>query len=209
MVRSHSMIFTQWPSAHLPTLSRLACLGTISCSSDIARSGRCRINLPLADEIVDKSELESAFLDLVTGKTTSGSVPDARHVAPSSPQPVTFIPSRVDGLSDVATVTVNAEQIVFHLPSGDHMHRFSSIGRPQESRLASLFKRCTFRRPWPQIAADRSWCTDPLKAFFVFYTDPAVTIYMPSDDVGDYATCCFSRIRSVIHSGQYATFDRN
>ena len=107
-----------------------------------------------ADENVDKSELESAFLDLVDGKTPSTPLP----------QPVTFSPSRVDGLPDVSTVTVNATQLVFHTPTGNHTHSFASIGRRQESCTASLLKRCTFRRPWPQMVADRSWCIDPLRA---------------------------------------------
>ena len=59
------------------------------------------------------------------------------------------------------------------------------------------------------MIADRSWCADPLKAYLVFYTNPTITVYMPSDDVADYLTCCFSRIRDIIHSGRYATFDLN
>ena len=171
--------------------------------SGVVKTFRC------ADEIVDKSELESAFLDLVDGKTPSTPATATQYVAPPPPQSVIFSPSRVDGLPDVSTVTVNATQLVFHTPSGDHAHSFASIGRRQESRIASLLKRCTFRRPWPQIVANRSWCMDPLRAYFVFYTDPNVTIYMPSGDVTDYATCCFSRIRDIIHSGRYATSDLN
>ena len=169
---------------------------------------RCRKTYRL-DVIVDKSELESAFLDLVNCKTPS---PIAAAVQPAAPQPaqsVSFSPSRVDGLRDVSAVTVNATQVVFHTPAGDHTHSFASIGRRQESHIASLLKRFTFRRPWPPVVADRSWCTDPLQAFFVFYTDPLVTVYMPTGDVTDYATCCFSRIRDIIHSGCYKTFDLN
>ena len=59
------------------------------------------------------------------------------------------------------------------------------------------------------MVANRSWCIDPLRAYFVFYTDPTVTLYMPSDDVADYANCFFSRIRDIIHSGSYTTFDLN
>ena len=162
-----------------------------------------------ADEIVDKSELESAFLDLADDKTSSTQAAAKEYVVPPPPHPVTFSPSRVDGFHDVSTVTVDATQIVLHTSSGDHTHSFASIGRRQESRIASLLKRCTFRRPWPQMVANRSWCIDPLKAYFVFFTDPTVTLYMPSDDVANYATCCFSRIRDIIHSGSYATFDLN
>ena len=205
------MVFTQGSSAHLRSLATLTGFGTIFRSSGIAcfvqggvvKTFRC------ADEIVDKSELESAFLGLADGKTPSTQAPATEHVVPPPTQPVIFSPSRVDGFDDVSTVTVDATQIVLHTSSGDHTHAFASIGRRQESRIASLLKRCTFRRPWPQMVADRSWCIDPLRAYFVFYTDPNVTLYMPSGDVTDYATCCFSRIRDVIHSGRHATFDLN
>ena len=156
---------------------------------------------------MDKSELESTFLDLVDGKTSSISATAPQPITPPLPQLVTFVPSRVIGFPDVSTVTVNTTQLILHTPSGDQIHAFASIGRRQESRISSLLKRCALRRPPPQMVADRSWCADPLKAFFVFYTNLIITVYMPSADVADYATCCFSRIRDTIHSGRYATLD--
>lgn len=130
------------------------------------------------------------------------------RITPSDPT-VTFVPSQVEGLSDIESITVTSHEIIFYGVSQDQTFSFASIARRQESRLAQLLKLCLLRRPWPRLVANRSWCIEPSKAYFVFYTDPLTKIFMPSDDVADYATCCFTRIREVIHSGRYATIDLN
>ena len=127
----------------------------------------------------------------------------------TSKSTVRFTPSQVIGLDNVFGVEIDSESILLHTSNGNRHFLFATIGRRQESWTRVMLKRCLLRRPWPKLVASRSWCLDPLKAYFVFYTEPKIAIYMPADDVSDYATCCFSRIRDLIHSGRYAATDLN
>jgi hypothetical protein len=123
------------------------------------------------------------------------------------PDSITFVPSRVDGLDAVSRVTIRRSQIEFETPDSRHVFAFKSISRPQESWLSSLFKRLTFRRPYPQMIADRDWFHAPPNRFFRFYTTPPITVYMPADDVQKHAQSYFARIQHVIRVGGFTTFD--
>jgi hypothetical protein len=113
----------------------------------------------------------------------------------------------VDGLSSVSLVTVYPDRVLLDTESEIRIVSFASIGQLQEPRLSALRKRCTLRRPYARMVADRNWFNNPAKRFFTFYTKPRITIFMPSDDVADYITCYFSRVHDVIHSDRFATFD--
>jgi hypothetical protein len=123
------------------------------------------------------------------------------------PDSITFIPSRVDGLEAVSRVTIRLSQIEFETPDSRHVFAFKAISRPQESWLASLVKRMTFRRPYPHTIAERDWFHAPPDRFFRFYTTPPITVYMPTDEAEDFGRGCFHRIQNVIRSGGLTTLD--
>jgi hypothetical protein len=120
---------------------------------------------------------------------------------------LSFVPSKVDGLADVSTVTIYPDRIELQTAAELHAVHFASIARRQESLVSSIAKRCFFRRPYPKMVADRDWFHAPPNRFFTFYTNPSITVFMPADEVRDYGTSCFVRIQEVIRSGGFATFD--
>ena len=55
--------------------------------------------------------------------------------------------------------------------------------------------------------ADRDWFHEPAERFFEFYTDPRLRVCMPADEVEDYGESYFVRVRQMVESGGFHTFD--
>ena len=71
----------------------------------------------------------------------------------------------------------------------------------------SLLKRLVGAQPWPQTVADRDWFHAPPDRFFRWFTEPALTTYMPTDEPEDYGESNFLKIQGVLAKGGFATFD--
>jgi hypothetical protein len=115
---------------------------------------------------------------------------------------VSFIPSRVEGLAGVSLVVVHPDRL--ELVTGDTRRAFSfaGIGRPLG---AGLLRRVLGRARL--YVASRDFCQAPSDRYFRWYTDPPLITFMPSDEVADYATCTFSRIREIVRAGGFDTYD--
>jgi hypothetical protein len=103
---------------------------------------------------------------------------------------VRFVPSRVEGASDVSEAAVFATR--FALKIGDRWQRFefdSFAGR---------------RRVVGNISFSRANYTD---SFVRFHTEPSITIYMPVEGPRAYPDSHFWRLQQVVRGGGYELED--
>ena len=121
--------------------------------------------------------------------------------------PVRFTPSRAQGLPDVQEVIVYPDRIEVETAGRRVTFAFADVARPQEPRVLSFLKRLIGKPPWPGLVADRDWFHPPKERFFLWYTDPPLKTCMPADETQDYDTSYFSRIRQVVQSGGFWTYD--
>ena len=120
--------------------------------------------------------------------------------------PLSFAPSRVDGLDDVSLVTIHSDRIVFDLNETQCVFMFRDFGRSVGSVFDRIKDFLCFRHPW-RIVGERDWFHAPPDRFFRFYTDPQITVYMPDDDVREYGSSVFCRVQQIWRSGRVDTFD--
>ena len=123
------------------------------------------------------------------------------------PDSLRFMPSRAEGLPDVQEVVVHPDRIEVETEGRWVTFAFADIARPQEFRAISLLKRMVGKPPWPHLVADRDWFHPPKDRFFLWYADPPLTTYMPEDETLDYDTSYFARIKRMVESGGFATYD--
>jgi hypothetical protein len=119
-----------------------------------------------------------------------------------------FVPSRVECLRDVTSVTVFPDRIELESASGVVTHRFADIARwPRPAPLWKLLYRLGIKPRWLPVA-DRDWFHAPADMFFAFYTYPPLKVYMPRDEnKEDYASSYFVRIKDILRRGGFDTFD--
>ena len=119
-----------------------------------------------------------------------------------------FVPSRVEGLPDVTSVTVFPDRIELTSAAGVVTHRFADIARwPSGALLWRLLYRLGVK-PRCLPVADRDWFHKPADMFFVFYTKPRLKVFMPHDECKEsYGASYFRRIQDVIGRGDFHTFD--
>jgi hypothetical protein len=119
-----------------------------------------------------------------------------------------FVPSRVEGLSDVTSVTVFPDRIELASAAGVVTHWFADIARwPTPAFLWRLLYRLGVKARWLPVA-DRDWFHEPADMFFEFYTTPRLKLCMPRDESKeDYGSSYFVRIQNVLREGGFDTFD--
>ena len=118
-----------------------------------------------------------------------------------------FVPSRVEGLPDVSEVVVRPDRLEVASAGRQVVFRFEDIAQwPRPRRLRRWLAQLGWRPRWLPVA-DRDWFHRPPDRFFRFYTDPAVTVFMPVAEPFEYKRSTFYRMREVIHSGGFGTFD--
>jgi hypothetical protein len=123
------------------------------------------------------------------------------------PDLIRFIPSRAEGLPDVREVVVHPDRLEVNTAGRWVEFRFRQIGRRQESRAWSLFKRLIGRWPRSVMVADRDWFHAPRDRYFLWYTNPPLKTCMPEDEPVERMSSFFYRVQAVLGSGGYATFD--
>lgn len=120
-----------------------------------------------------------------------------------------FVPSAVEGLPAVSEVIVfpdrlellsDGKWIVIRLLDIARWYRRGWLWYP----LARLG--CGIHG-WPSVA-DRDWFHPPAGRFFRFYTEPAITVFMPDEprDLG-YGETMFRRVQDIIGRGGFSTYD--
>ena len=119
-----------------------------------------------------------------------------------------FVPSRVEGLPDVAEVVVYPDCLEL-LSAGEWVIlRFAEMARwPRPARFWRALSRFGWRPRWLPVA-DRDWFHPPRDRFFIFYTDPSITVFLPDEsrDIG-YGETLFRQIQDVIEAGGFHTCD--
>lgn len=126
----------------------------------------------------------------------------------SSPECVRFIPSRVEGLSDVTEAVVFPDRLELKCCERWVVHPFAEIARwPRPAWLWRMLFSVGLRPRWLPVA-DRDWFYLPPDRYFVFYTSPPLKVYMPTDERSEgYAETSFVRVQQVLAAGGFATFD--
>ncbi len=119
-----------------------------------------------------------------------------------------FAPSRVEGLTDVSEVVVRPDRLELFSEGEWIIIRFADIARwPRPARLWRLLARFRWRPRWLPVA-DRDWFHPPRERFFIFYTDPALKVFLTDEDRGiGYGETLFRRVQDVIESGGFHTCD--
>lgn len=121
---------------------------------------------------------------------------------------VQFVPSRVEGASQVTSVTVYPDRIELASAADVVKHRFADIASwPKPPFLWRLFYSLGMKPRWLPVA-DRDWFHAPPDRFFLFYTKPMLKVFMPYEDNGKtYESSCFRRVQQVMGQGGFSTFD--
>ncbi len=120
---------------------------------------------------------------------------------------ITFTPSRTKWLTEIDRVTVWPNRLVVETAAGHETFSFEKIGKIRESGIMRTMRWLSGSKPFGMLIADRDWFHPPQDRFFRFYTDPCMTVYMPTDDTVGYEESVFFRIQAVIRSGGYETLD--
>lgn len=121
---------------------------------------------------------------------------------------VRFVPSRIYGeYGDRLEVVVFSDRLEVHGHGSIVKYKLSDIARRQESVLVACFKRLFGIRPYQRIVGYRDWFHEPPNRYFIFYTDPPITICMPVDEPEDHQSSYFFRIQQILLRGGYGTYD--
>ena len=120
-----------------------------------------------------------------------------------------FVPSNVEGLPTVTEVAIFPDRLellsqgkwaVLHFLEIARWYRWGWFFRPLAHLGCGIHGR-------PSVA-DRDWFHPPAGRFFRFYSQPAVTVYMPDKPTETgYAQTMFRRVQSVISLGGFTTLD--
>jgi hypothetical protein len=119
-----------------------------------------------------------------------------------------FVPSRIEGLPDVAEVTVFPDRIELASAQGVVTHHFVDVARwPSPSLLWKFLYRLGLKPRWLPVA-DRDWFHEPAEMFFEFYTVPRLKVCMPREESKeDYGSSFFVRMQNVLRQGGFHTVD--
>ena len=121
---------------------------------------------------------------------------------------IQFVPSRVEGLPGVTSVTVFPDRIELASAAGLVTRRFADIAHwPKPASVWKLLYRLGVKPRWLPVA-DGDWFHEPADTFFAFYTKPGLKVCMPRDESKeDYGSSYFARIQSVLREGGFQTSD--
>ena len=119
-----------------------------------------------------------------------------------------FVPSRVEGMIGVTSVTIFPDRLQVASTAGVVTHRFADIARWPNPRL---FWRALYRlgvKPRWLPVADRDWFHEAPDMFFEFYTRPRLRVFMPLDESKEtYGSGVFARIQNVMRLGGFHSLD--
>ena len=119
-----------------------------------------------------------------------------------------FVPSRVEGVPDVTSVTVFPDRIELASAAGSVTYQFVDIALwPTPAFIYKLLYRLGTRPRWLPVA-DRDWFHEPADMFFTFYTKPRLKVFMPcNENKESFGASYFRRIQNVLSQGGFHTCD--
>lgn len=109
---------------------------------------------------------------------------------------IEFVPSRVDGMSEVRLVRVHNDRL--ELFSAGRWINISFLSFAPGRELSSGFI------PIGRLSFSN---VDYLDSYFEFFTQPPIRIYMPADGPTQYPDSHFSRIQQLIRAGGFKFLD--
>ena len=121
---------------------------------------------------------------------------------------LSFTPSRVEGLPEVAEVAVYPDRLELLSAGGWIVIRFVDIAAWR--RPAFLWRWIAWLgwRPRWLLVGQRNWFSAPAERFFRFNTQPQVVIYMPDEPAEtNYANTLFRRVQDIMLAGGFYTWD--
>src|SRR4051794_16061074 len=93
-----------------------------------------------------------------------------------------FVPSRVEGLPEVAEVIVYPDRLELLSAGKWVVFRFAEIAHwPRPTWLRKWLSRFGWRPGWLPVA-DRDWFHPPRDRYFTFYTEPQITVFLPDEE---------------------------
>src|SRR5687768_8905237 len=102
-------------------------------------------------------------------------------MASANQQHLRFIPSRVEGLAAVSEVVVFPDRLELLSEGKPVVVCFADIARwPRLGALWRSLAHLGIVRGNPCVA-DRDWFHMPADRYFRFYTEPAITVFMPHE----------------------------
>jgi hypothetical protein len=126
----------------------------------------------------------------------------------SSRESIRFIPSRVEGLPDVAEVVIGPDRLDLYSAGRWISFRFVNIATWPHPRA---FWRWLARQGWwPHWlpVGERDWFHPPSERFFRFYTKPPLTIYLNDEPrEASWEKTRFGQIVETIREGGFNTWD--
>lgn len=132
----------------------------------------------------------------------------SREPAQNAEPCLRFVPSRVEGRTDVSEVNVRSDRIELRSAGEWIIIQFADIARwPRPAWLWRLASRCG-RRPRWLLVGERDWFHPPRDRFFLFDAKPPIRIYLTDEDRGiNHGQTLFRPVQEVIESGGYTTYD--
>ena len=121
---------------------------------------------------------------------------------------VSFVPSRVEGLPDVAEVVIRPDRLEV-LSAGRWIvfHFFEIALWPRPRRLWQFLARHGRRPRWLPVA-DRDWFHPPRDRFFLFYAEPPVKVFLTDEEKNlTYGETLLRKVEEVIEAGGFNTYD--
>jgi hypothetical protein len=119
-----------------------------------------------------------------------------------------FVPSRVEGVAAVSEVVVFPDRLELITNGKPVVVRFADIAHwPRLGALWGPLARLGIVRGFACVA-DRDWFHMPADRYFRFYTEPAITVFMPQEPAAlGFATSTFCKVNMLIMSRGYSTMD--
>jgi hypothetical protein len=119
-----------------------------------------------------------------------------------------FVPSRVEGLPDVTSVTVFSDRIEIVSEGSVVIHRFAKVARWPMPGFLWRFLHFIGLRWRPGLIANRDWFQKPADRYFQFFTSPPLKVFMPRNEIAnDYISSFFLRLQTVVRQGGFDTID--
>lgn len=119
-----------------------------------------------------------------------------------------FVPSSVEGLPSVTEVAVFPDRLELLSEGAWVVIRFCDIACwHRRGWLYRSLARLGWVRGFPAVA-DRDWFHPPAGRYFRFFTNPAITVYLPDEPrETPYPETLFRRVQDVLATGGFSTFD--
>jgi hypothetical protein len=120
---------------------------------------------------------------------------------------LSFVPTRVEGLPEVAEVTVRPDRLELVSDGRVVTVVFDEIALwPRPRWLSKALARIGLR-PHRLPVGERDWFHQPGERFICFYSSPRIVLFLPDDPADESPETYFRRVQDVLAEGGFDTFD--